>query len=72
MKAAMLRLGVQPTVVTYNSLISVCVKIGDVSKKSSQVYPCLSSVYWRMTSVEFEVLLVNASASNMLIHCIYY
>ena len=35
MKAAMLRLGVQPTVVTYNSLISACVKIGDVSEKLS-------------------------------------
>ena len=36
MKAAMLRLGVQPTVVTYNALISACVKIGDVSKISSK------------------------------------
>jgi hypothetical protein len=35
MKTAMLRLGVQPTVVTYNSLISACVKIGDVSEKLS-------------------------------------
>ncbi|KAG0619465.1 hypothetical protein M758_4G142000 [Ceratodon purpureus] len=35
MKAAMLRLGVQPTVVTYNALISACVKIGDLEKACS-------------------------------------
>lgn len=35
MKAAMLRLGVQPTVVTYNSLISACVKIGDLERACS-------------------------------------
>lgn len=49
MKAAMLRLGVQPTVVTYNSLISACVKMGDVSNNFSQVYPFLTFfVYWRL------------------------
>lgn len=56
MKAAMLRLGVQPTVVSYNSLISACVKIGDVSKESSQVTPChafLYLVYLRLIEVEF-------------------
>lgn len=31
MKAAMSRLGVQPSVVTYSTLINCCVKLGDVS-----------------------------------------
>lgn len=35
MKAAMIRLGVQPTVVTYNSLVSACVKLGDASSRNS-------------------------------------
>lgn len=39
MKAAMIRLGVRPTVVTYNSLVCVCVRLGDVSALDYEMFP---------------------------------
>lgn len=38
MKAAMMRLGVQPTVVTYTSLVCVCVRLGDVSALDYEMF----------------------------------
>jgi hypothetical protein len=52
MKAAMHRVSVQPSVVTYHSLIGICVKLGDVSNfhhPSACPYQCLLTLLCSLT-----------------------
>jgi pentatricopeptide repeat protein len=52
MKAAMHRVSVQPSVVTYHSLIGICVKLGDVSNfhhPSACSYQCLLTLLFSLT-----------------------